>query len=1258
MPNLAITDASQGVPIPLCVIYLPEDMTISDAGGTYVCNGTTGNFTVSVDGNLRSSDPANVVLRATGFPGSVVRLWFIPPTSQPFMFVFSITVGGTMYFPASSQTFATSAPDSDELWSYSTGVQLIVPPVQPGFFPAPAGLPWSTDTNGITWYLSAVYPQSDPTTTIDVVTSDGSTTTTVCVAASFQVQGGVSFTVTDEFVPKTYEVDIWEVETGSVSGSDLYVQQTPSDPTSSNVLGLATITVYVDQAVACDRSGGCYIKAFVSVRDGVDRTVTLPLIVAMIANPTPILRLPSGMTEVSSSVLSGRMPGTSGTSGSGSNTVGLLEGGWDVSGTASEKPLTGYDTLGFDLSLVTTAVLQPHLTSNLPSLISSFDSSMISSGESSSALALSWSNLNLDVPGWYFSSTDRWESSTTFQFLFGLVYTNFNSVTVDRFPFPVFGIQLHEFARSFPLVPGTGDGALSLTFPVNFHLEQPLASGPGDLSGVSSLGVAGWPTPGMDSSFSVSSGSGAGFYAAPDTSSPSDGVYPLWIGVTNSNLSRLTLSWEVAGGFTPLTVYVNTEHNPYELGADGSALNVTATCSGAMTAPQATTIQGMDVSGSIMLGGDSSANIWTSTSASVVSDESGITTIVVGGLTWPAETDLTNLTSVGGGQTAFVPIIIQLTVTDVLGETHLFGKAYLRVFADEVPYTDGRLLNGHYDITFLNVGSQYTFSDTPADNVVVPYSRLVCGGVWTSPGDVGLTLTLATSSSSSTGSYALVSDGFQISDDGNLVASNDIQAGRGNATLAWADLTGQSQSTVVQLTYSATWTPTQIVFEALFAGSEPSSFIDTSTNTLLMFPDGSGNYMWPVSDLWTYPGLSDLTWSNPYVDGRDVANTFPSSNVFRTPPHDVFVFQSFFSDTWALTPADGFLFRPADHILTSVYTIPAFLNTVRSTLTMKVGGSDALISGAPVSMSTGEIELSAFAPLGGETNTWVYDPTGCLHVPGNVDETTTIQLVVVDGNADATSSTPTLDYGVGFYDNTSTFIGASITVTWGGSNWVYTAGVGSPSNLNTLVAIAFAPFGSSQPAYTATTSVQYLMRMFASTYAPASTYALTRSFDGARSVSSLLGGAGGITWDNLTVDPRTSSPEELFQPSAFAVTGFNTAGIFGYEMGLNLPLSTLATLTLSSGAGSMGATPLANAFQRFAAAPSSFVGLPSEAFQCPDSVSFFLTPDPFLTEVDGFLAYSLETSWDGGSTWYILAQSGHRDQRGFGRTVARAFRHN
>ena len=574
-----------------------------------------------------------------------------------------------------------------------------------------------------------------------------------------------------------------------------------------------------------------------------------------------------------------------------------------------------------------------------------------------------------------------------------------------------------------------------------------------------------------------------------------------------------------------------------------------------------------------------------------------------------------------------MPVLLELTVTDALGVTHLHGKAYLRIYANERTMV-GPLGTLYISPTIVALQAAGGVSSNPSHNLVMAGTNFFGGGIWATPADVNLTLVR----SSSTAFNTVASSTFLIDANGDLVAAKDAVGGEEHVTMSWTDLAGTTMSGAITLQLATTWVPTNIVFESLFPGSTPTSMVNTHTNTLYMFPDHSGNYSWPVSEFWSYTGLPGLsiTWSAQGISSRSMSSTFQlvAPPTGANPMTAVFVATLPVANQYVVT-----LGYPGGSSYTVDYyegTAPininnnsgvyGLTNNLRCLLTdWNTSSHDSVYAGNDSSQS-GEVLLSAFAPVGGETNTWIYDPNGVLHIPADVLQTgTTFTIVVVNASVGETSSgypsaTPTSDANVGFYDHTGAFIGHTITVTHSSGNWVYNSGAGLLSN---IAAIGFAPFGGSQPTFLSPTTKQYLLRVFTDA-----------------TVNSVL-------LPVLSIDPRTvSTTPELFASNT--MTGYNTAasGVFGYELQLVLPASVIATEALSSSmTSSESSNSIYSVFQRFTGHTSSELGEPSEAFQCPDSVCFVLNPTPFLTSLSGYIAYSLETSWDGGSTWYILAHN-------------------
>ena len=1193
LPNLAVTSVgSLDLPVPLCVLVLNEGVTLHRIRITVLADayGGTDFFydlrPLFVDYNLRDSDSASAAFRTSGLSGSVARVWFTPQTSQ-FQFQILIDWGTGQSFLGPTQPTTNDGTDTN-VWSFSSGIQLTQAPFETTNYPT--GLPSTADGTGVLWYLAPVFPSSDASTTVD--------DTDVCTAATFVVAGGNTFVVDfvdplqQAVISNPYVVDVWEVEASNISRDDLVITQTTSGSTPDTFYG-TYVTVSVNQNAPCDRSGSCFIKAFISVRDSLDRSVTVPIVIVCFASPKPIIR-PTPSVIISGGSWLCAMP-------THTNSVQMLEAGWDPdSAVPSQRPLElpGLTALGFAFTTrVTTAVtLNAALTSGHSSQLVPYDSSFLTSSESSGALAASWANLSLVEPGLGGSST-----SSMFRPQFGLVYTNHTGATVDRFPFPVTtgGITLAEFGRTFTLVAEEYTSSSSYFSPgaVEFQFEQPLGStGPGGLSSNSSLSAAGWP--------SVAATSSAG--GEPGYIVDSSGGVDQWIGVTNSNMHRLTLSWEVEGGFSPLTVLVTTTRNTHDVVSTSYVHNRAVTYSGASTAPQATLLQGSSPASTVNGGTSGVVDVWEATSGPIATSMSGTTTLTVGGFTWASGTVLTNLTTgVSGGTTAFVPVVLELTVTDALGTTHLYGKAYIRVYADEVPFSDTRLLNGTTTILALHATSDT--SSVSDNNVVVPFANLVCGGIWATPSDVALTLTQPASS----GSNTLAPGSFFVDGAGDLVFAAGAVSGEDVAVLSSTDLAGTEQTIDVTLQLVYTWSPGSVVFESLFPGITPSSVVDTASNTLYMFPDGSGNYSWPVSTLVSLPNLSglSLTWLTPATS--TVAMSAPFQ--LEAPPSGANPLGITFNVTLPSGPQFAAIFGynafpPINRgriggvtiYINNIRFVTGFINNVQCLLAENSSRGAVLTGNDPT--SSGEVSLSAFTPAGGEPNTWLYDPAGIFYIPNDVVQSNTagigvaITLVIVDADAPETSSgfpgdssTADVGLGVGFYAGDGSFHGASLTFTYAypAGYWACSAGP-----INNIVAIAFAPFGGSNPTFLSPTTRRYLLRTFVSGNFPP------------------------VSLPNLSIDPRTLlTTPELFASNTMA--GFNTAasGVFGYELRLVIPASVIGTEALSSSmTSSESSNSIYSVFQRFTGHTSSELGEPSEAFQCPDSVCFVndWAPSPCL----------------------------------------------
>ena len=1212
-PNLAVTSIAPNLPVPLCVVVVAEGSTISSGqitAATHVIASFSNTVAAVVDTNLRESDPAMVAFRASTLSGTVARVWFTPPQSSPFEFRVGLSVGMFGYTLGATSPMMPGT-GTESVWSYSSGVALATAPNEPTYYPS--GLPNTTDTSGVTWYFAPVYPSVDATTTVLGVAA--------CTAATFVVSGGIPFNYESNTAfsfgyrplanPLPYELDVWEVVASNVGKDDLLVTQAFAGP-NNTAFSETAITVYVKQSVVSDRSGSCFIKAFIGVRDVVNRTVTIPIVIVCLANPTPIIQHTPSVYVVGGAWLCA-MP-------SEGDSIQLLEAGWDADSTVpSQRPLElpGSTALGFTFTtaVTTTATLNSAITSGHSSQLVPYDSSLLTSSESSGALAASWANLSLVEPGLGGSST-----SSMFRPLFGLVYTNHTGATVDRFPFPVTtgGITLAEFGRTFTLVAEEYTSSSSFVTPrdVYFQFEKPFESTGSEFSG-SLLAGAVWPT--TISSTTSSTGGEPGYYVPTD-----DSDVPLWIGVTSSNMSRLTLTWDVVGGFSPLTVLVTMAYNTEDTTGTACAASTSVVRTTASTVPQVTLLQGESPATTINTGEAGVADVWGTTAEPVTTSGSGTTALTVSGLTWPDGTDLTNLTTgVPGGTTAFVPVVLELTVADALGGIQLYGKAYLRIYADEVPFLEARLLNGAVGIYAMRGPFDSDASSNPADNVAVQFQNLVCGGVWGTPADVGLTLVQPASS----GSNTLAPNSFLISSNYDLAYLGDALGGQDVSTLSWTDLAGTEQTTTIPLFLIPVWAPTLTMFEPLIPGESPSSYVESATNTLYMFPDTLGNYAWPVSTICTVPDLPGflllLTFDNrTYIYVTDTFQLPSTSNSWSYTLLIYFTVRAWVSgpgsDSWnprGIQYGSGFPLN--------ILGNTAFTNTLICELAEGTTGSTSILTSSLPTQS-GEVILSAFAPVGGVFNTWVYDPAGILNIPTNVPTVAVFTIVVVNADVSPTSSglpssIPTTDSNVGFYRSNGEFIGSSIQVVYDivAALWMYVGLDDVHNSLSQITALAFAPFEGSAPLYESSSTKQYLLRVFSSAVTEAGTFT------------------------ELSIDPRSlSTTPELF--AAATVAGYNTAasGVFGFELQLALPATTVDRESLASSVtSSESSNSIYSVFQRFTGHTSSELGEPSEAFQCPDSVCFVLNPTPFLTSLSGYLAYSLETSWDGGSTWYILAHN-------------------
>ena len=561
LPNLAVSSCSPlNLPIPLFTMVLSSAISGVATVGISTCvpgTGGTAGFTGScpgfVDSNLRYSDPANVAFRASGLSGRVARVWMVPQTAQ-FEFQVIVVAEGEGLLVGSKDFFPGYFVSEEVVWSFSSGVGLTQLPAEATYFPS--GLPTSPDGHGVTWYLAPVFPNSDATSTV--------LSTTVCTAASFAVAGGIPIGIVEfgfTAPPVPYTVDIWEVQASGISRDSLLITQAPVS-TSTTVFTPTAFSVYVKQNVPCDRSGSCYIKAFISVRDAIDRCVTIPLVIVCFANPTPIIH-PSPSITILGSVWYCTIPSTG-------NSVQIMEVGWDLDSTVpSQRPLLlpAASAIGFTFATpaTTTVTLSSAVTSGHSSQLGPYDSSLLTSSETATKLAASWSHLSLVEPGLGGSST-----SSVFRPLYGLVYTNSAGLVTDRFPFALKtgGIHLTEYGRVFTLTSEeyTSSSSYTSTGHVEFQFEQALAStGAGGLTAGSSYVSAGWPTV----SVTTSSGGEPGTYTATHLGKD------LWIGITDANLHRLLLTWEVVGGASPLTTLVTTTYNAADTTATTYVTNTT-----------------------------------------------------------------------------------------------------------------------------------------------------------------------------------------------------------------------------------------------------------------------------------------------------------------------------------------------------------------------------------------------------------------------------------------------------------------------------------------------------------------------------------------------------------------------------------------------------------------------------------------------------------------------------------------------------------
>ena len=1196
-----------------------------------------------------------------------------------------------------TSTHSTPAHPVEAVWNLSQGFVVAAAPSNTAG--ALLTHPATPVSGTLTWYLAPVYPTFDPT-----VTLKGNVMTPV---AAFTVQGGVpcdygssggptSSLPTDSSYPTEdapYQVTAWISGTttgSSMNVNDLHVVQTPSTTAGAPT---TTVTLYVLTSTPCDRAGANSLAVFVSLRDMADHTLTVPFRIIPLENPvlaltaTPIGGLISGVYYLGfqnggpTPLLYLSFPSGDALTGSFGSSV---ESGFSLAeveatvSLASGHTLPSLVVLGQNLNLSSGNVYVQYngmASNNPPNLPIPLD-----------ALAVT-----------EFGRTFTFSSSTpTYTFSLGITLSNpwTNTSVIPNNNVPAF---------QQPLSGGSGGASYCVTASSVAPYDNFIGVSTGNMAamrlpyafipqfyGVGTVTLtitaqAYYPTTPY-----ASTGQWMCKYV-PDvaTGYPQVPYFSKLINQAGTTVNMMTHSStvQVATGITGIqwtstTTLTNSTSTQYFTGLAWPSSSYATTLNGYVTTGGTTAF--MPILLTFTLNDITGATYSTTSIMRVYADFVSIAPSYLLGSTAPILNVPMDLSAYNSGGTYTVTSGITLVPYTILyaggvwqkandingtgGDMNPFQFATAGIVtANSLGYTSSATIvtNGYWtDITASQTGSAYliTFNfyglpDPTHTNVNEAGAFIVKNGstaVFTVPNAIVLEPLVTASAVGKTSTLGAV---VNLQDKTLCLFPSMVSAGVAlyeipvnileppvfipgstwtmvptlrSSTISTSSGTVDSSTTADYLLLQGCSSQARTSTNALVALELPATTGGLSIGTL----NPSAYHFLVMTFTWTAP----VNWMVPYTVNGVYNSAY--NNLATTP-----------NPTKPLVPVTA----------TAVLEIPLVLNTVQVLMNVEASSTGGVSSFADSSFSSG-VQTITNSAMPGYTGyeapgTWLYNPGGLFTIPSTVPTyaTITMNLVSPVGGGHSTAYpaivpwTPVLTASsresstesgvtVGFYTGIAgtgggtALVSSQLVLTYSsGSGWTY----GASAPLSNITAVAFAP--SATPNYGSKYTNNYYMLVLA-TVTVGTTNRLSTN-----------------TTCRLTVNPVidaspyyiSSAYTTVFPPSA--MTGLNQLGFFGYELLLELELTSWSHFGIGgqeevagssegsfASATSGGEDSLLFNFRRYWTTGGT--GLPSLDFQIPDCVCLNLGDDAngYLSGAAAHIRFQLECSGDSG-TWYVLA---------------------
>ena len=1287
-PNMSLVVSAANLPVPVVPFVVPTETVLSNlvayavpVGSGYlasteaivaglttpstadaalaalIAGGSGSNIVLHIDHSLRSSDPAVVANGAN--PGTVCRLWaqvasYATNVVAQSFFIY-ITDSGSSGTSSDSSTHLSepvllcnlgglraptalsASPTLEAVWNVSQEFTVVTDPGQPEGISTLSTLPHKC-VSGVKWWLAPFYPETDPGVTFPGLPN------TYNEVAEFVVAGGVSSDYgtssggesslpTDSSFPTEnapYQVTIWEPlgnVGSSMSVNDLHVVQT-----RSSTPGETKVTLYMLQSTPYNRSGSDSLYAYVNLRDGADRALTLAFRVVSIMSPTNLAAL----------------------------TI-----------TPSYTSYSG-GTYYIDY---TPATYAPLLTLTSTALGSDFTSSLgFASGDVTSIV--SWST---SFP--CMVTFDTIDNSALDLGAAPVVIQYYHSSSGGTTSLDDTDLRITEFGRTFALTSSSSTVApATYSFSLGTGLETP---GTGWGSSPTTLLT-------LTSSSYDPTVFGSHYYV------PASGTYSgAYIATTPSTLTDLGFSFSAGGGgLGPVTVTVTTRANRvgaydpsvfstnFPNGAyisGGEVPHFTTSSNGSVTTPTESTdgskvwttvITGVNAADGVTLGGLT----WNSTYVNVLN-----------GLAAPGTTAFTPVlveVTIQDVENTYSSLFAMQVYADVVPLSTLLTASSVEVTTFNVEMSAGGVfLHANSLIApismFVQGGvwgstSDLQISATASDHMVFGSSGLYVddGGISSGPVSdqtIDVTITDLAGTANAVGATTLTANFFVLP----ALSGFSIDGGSDALPNALILEPLTPASTAVGLTSG---TPgavlnTQDQSLCLFP-TTGSNYTYTLQSGLLLAPDfiTSGTTLYNIaatlhdttSSYWGSADGSRWGSSDSTGDYNSLSGGNQGSYVFSlitTGPHGTLdpTKDLTLALTYTFSDSTAGWFVPYNYNggtpLTTVTPepvvrmgFPLVINTVQVLANVNGGGGSRPLRAQASTETVDGITLE-YVSTSDSSQTWLYNTTGhgLFAIPAGVPTNATITLSVVLDDDDyfpqVANLAPASQVGTyqdntydsseniipGFYSGiggTTTFVASSLTLTYSSGQWQYTNS--GTHALSTISAVAYGPANPS-PGYEYVANYTYEYYLVVRATVTIGSHTL-----------------------HLTLNPADTSFNSVFPPNA--MVGFDSSepggGYFGNMMNLELPVTSWSdqslppTVNPGSSEGSYeDGTGLLSNFRRFwSTTPTAPPGLD---YQAPDSVFLELGADSngYLVGAGPFIRFQLECATSNSGPWYMLASN-------------------